>query len=51
MNDYKSPEVTEIGSLDEVTLSVIHKTVGSADVIVIGNESIPAGGGAVTSVS
>jgi len=35
MEQYEPPTVTEIGSLDEVTLSKIHKTGTSGDVIVL----------------
>ncbi len=49
--NYEAPEITELGSLDELTLSVIHKTAGTGDVIVIGNQVISVPGGTVTSVS
>jgi hypothetical protein len=51
MKEYQAPEVSELGSLDELTLSVIHKTSGTGDVIVIGSQQIPVPGGTVTSVS
>ncbi len=48
---YESPKVTELGSVQDLTLSTIHKSSGSGDVIVINGTSIPVPGGSVTSVS
>lgn len=48
---YRAPEVVELGTVEELTLSNIHKTSGTGDVIIIGNESIPVPGKGVTSVS
>ncbi len=51
MKEYEAPEVSELGSLDELTESVIHKTAGTGDVIVINGVSISEEGGSVTGVS
>lgn len=51
MGTYEAPRVTELGSLDELTLDVIGKTAGTGDVIVIGGVSTPVPGGTVTSVT
>ncbi len=51
MSDYDAPKVTELGSVQDLTLSTIHKSAGSGDVIVINGTSIPVPGGSVTSVS
>ena len=48
---YEAPKVTELGSVQDLTLSTIHKTAGSGDVIVINGESINVPGGSVTSTS
>jgi len=50
---YESPVVSELGSLDELTQSTVHKTAGSGDVIVINGQEnpIPVPGATVTSVS
>lgn len=51
MAAYEAPEVTDLGSLDDLTLSTIHKSAGTGDVIVINGVSIPVPGGSVTGVS
>ena len=51
MTDYEAPTITPLGSVQDLTHSVIHKTRGLGDVIVIGSESISVGGGSVTGVS
>ena len=51
MAEYEAPMVTELGSLDDLTLDTIHKSSGTGDVIVISGVSIPVPGGSVTSVS
>ena len=51
MEGYEVPSITDFGSVHELTLSVIHKTAGTGDVIVINGISIPVPGGTVTSVS
>jgi hypothetical protein len=51
MSVYEAPKVTELGSVQDLTLSTIHKSAGSGDVIIINGVSIPVPGGAVTSVS
>ena len=48
---YESPKVTELGSVQDLTLSTIHKSDGSGDVIIINGTSIPVPGGTVTGVS
>jgi hypothetical protein len=48
---YETPKVVELGTVEEMTLSNIHKTSGTGDVIIIGNESIPVPGKQVTGVS
>ena len=51
MSAYEAPKVTELGSVQDLTLSTIHKTAGSGDVIVINGQPISVPGGGVTSVS
>jgi hypothetical protein len=51
MKLYSTPSVKTLGSLHDLTQSVISKTSGSGDVIVIGTTSTPVPGGTVTSVS
>lgn len=51
MGGYESPKVTELGSLDELTLTKIHKNTGTGDVIIINSQVIPVPGTTVTSVS
>ena len=51
MSAYEAPKVTQLGSVQELTQSVIHKTAGSGDVIVIDGQSISVPGKGVTSVS
>ena len=51
MSAYEAPKVTELGSVQDLTLSTIHKTAGSGDVIVINGQSITVPGGGVTNVS
>jgi len=51
MSVYEAPKVTELGSVQDLTLSTIHKSSGSGDVIVINGVSIPVPGGTVTGVS
>jgi hypothetical protein len=48
---YAKPTINEVGSLADVTLSIINKTAGSGDVIVINGISEPVDGGTVTSTS
>ena len=49
MKAYSSPTVTEIGSISELTRSVINKLDGSGDVIVIGGDEVPVQGSSVIS--
>jgi hypothetical protein len=51
MSAYEAPKVTELGSVQDLTLSTIHKSKGSGDVIVIDGESVSVPGGSVTGVS
>lgn len=52
MGGYESPTVTELGSLDELTLTRIHKNTGTGDVIVLSSGAvIPVTGTTVTKVS
>jgi hypothetical protein len=51
MSTYEAPKVTELGSVQDLTLSTIHKTQGSGDVIVVNGQTITIPGGTVTSVS
>jgi hypothetical protein len=51
MSVYEAPKVTELGSVQDLTLSTITKTAGSGDVIVINGSSIPVPGGTVVGVS
>jgi len=51
MSVYEAPKVTELGSVQDLTLSTIHKSSGSGDVIVINGVSIPVPGGTVVGVS
>lgn len=51
MGGYESPTVTELGSLDELTLTKIHKNTGTGDVIIINSTIIPVPGTTVTSIS
>jgi hypothetical protein len=48
---YEAPKVTEIGSVQDLTLSTIHKSTGSGDVININGVDIEVPGKTVTSVS
>jgi hypothetical protein len=47
MQDYKSPTVTELGTLSEMTLTIINKSGSQGDVIVINGQSIPVPGSQV----
>jgi len=47
MQDYKPPTVTELGTLSEMTLTVIHKTGSTGDVIVINGQEVPVPGSQV----
>jgi hypothetical protein len=52
MATYEAPTITELGSVQDLTLETINKTAGSGDVIVIsGADPVPVPGGSVTSVS
>jgi hypothetical protein len=52
MATYEAPTITELGSVQDLTLDVINKTAGTGDVIVIsGQEPTQVPGGSVTSVS
>lgn len=51
MPAYEGPAITELGSVQDLTLDVIHKSAGTGDVIVINGTSIPVPGGSVTGVS
>ena len=52
MEKYEAPKVTELGSVQDLTLaSIIHKNAGSGDVIVINGVQTSADGNGVTSVS
>jgi len=48
---YVAPTLTSIGSVSELTLTVINKTAGSGDIIVIDGMSIPVPGGGVIGTS
>lgn len=48
---YEAPRVTELGSLDDLTLTKIYKTTGTGDVIIINGVSIPVPGTTVTHIS
>jgi hypothetical protein len=51
MSNYEAPKITELGTVQDMTLSTITKTAGTGDVIVINGTSIPVPGGTVTGVS
>ncbi len=51
MSVYEAPKVTELGSVQDLTLSTIHKSAGSGDVIVINGSPIQVPGGTVIGVS
>ena len=51
MTGYEAPTIVDLGSVHELTLSIIHKSAGSGDVIVINGVSIPVPGGGVIGVS
>lgn len=51
MGTYEAPTVTELGSLDELTLTYIYKSAGSGDMIVIAGVAQPAEGGSFISAS
>ena len=51
MPEFEVPTITELGSVQDITLETIHKSAGSGDVIVIGSETSSVPGGSVTSVS
>ncbi len=51
MSDYEAPRITQLGSVQDLTQTTIHKSDGSGDVIVIDGTSIPVPGGSVTSTS
>jgi len=51
MSTYASPAITDIGSVHELTLSVITKVSGSGDVIVIAGVTVPVPGKSVSGVS
>lgn len=51
MEKYTAPQISDVGSLAELTQSTITKSTGSGDVIVINGVSIPAPGSGVVSVS
>ncbi len=49
---YEAPSVVELGTLSELTQSIIHKNAGGGDVIVIsGQPPVPVPGGSVSSTS
>jgi hypothetical protein len=45
--EYKTPTITELGTLSEMTLTVINKTGVAGDVIVINGQSVPVPGSSV----
>jgi hypothetical protein len=52
MATYEAPTITELGTVQDLTLETINKSAGSGDVIVItGQEPDQVPGGSVTSVS
>ena len=48
---YEAPKVTELGSVQDLTLSHIHKSAGRGDVIIINGVSQDVDGEDVTGVS
>jgi hypothetical protein len=51
MHSYTAPQVSRLGSLADLTQSVITKSAGSGDVIVINGQSTSVPGGGVIGVS
>lgn len=51
MGGYESPTVTELGSLDDLTLTHIYKNAGKGDVIIINGVDIPTTGHTVIRIS
>ena len=51
MASYETPKITELGTVQDLTLSTITKTAGTGDVIVINGVSQTVPGGGVTGVS
>jgi hypothetical protein len=51
MSVYEAPKVTELGSVQDLTLSTITKTAGSGDVIVINGVETTIPGKTVVGVS
>jgi hypothetical protein len=53
MSDYEAPKITQLGSVQDLTQSTIHKSTGGGDVIIIDGTDIeiPVPGGTVTGVS
>jgi hypothetical protein len=48
MSQYKAPVVRELGTLSDLTETVISKTGTAGDVIVINGQSIPVPGSSTT---
>lgn len=48
---YSPPTMVELGTVSELTRSIITKTAGTGDVIVINGQETPIPGGSVTGVS
>jgi hypothetical protein len=51
MANYEAPKITELGRVQDLTLSVITKTSGQGDLLVINGVSTPIPGGTFTGVS
>lgn len=51
MGGYEAPKVTELGSLDELTLTNIYKHAGKGDVIIINGIAEPVTGKTVIRIS
>lgn len=45
--EYSAPNVTDLGTLSEQTLSIINKSGVTGDVIVINGQNIPAAGSSI----
>jgi hypothetical protein len=43
MTEYETPTITELGTVQELTLDV-HKPVGKGDVLYVGNTAVGEGG-------
>jgi hypothetical protein len=51
MGGYEAPSVTELGSVDDLTLTHIYKNAGTGDVIIINGVDSPVTGKTVISTS